>query len=155
MLGIGQLARRTGTCPETIRYFEKEGLLPAPRRSAAGHRRYEAHHETTLTFILRARGLGFRPAEVRQLLEVMSGDHPCGEVRTLARRHLDAIRRRRRALQQMERLLGDLVQHCDERPETARACPVVEKLQEPFRHPAAVTPDPATQPTATTGTATG
>lgn len=130
MIGIGELARITDTCPETIRYFEKQGLLPQTTRSAGGHRLYAKRHEKTLTFILRARKLGFSPDEVRQLLDVIESEEPCGRVREVARQHLAEIRRRRLDLQRMERLLGDLVQRCDKRAPSEVECPVVEKLQE-------------------------
>lgn len=132
MISIGELARLTDTCPENIRYFEKQGLLPRTTRSEGGHRLYTERHEKILTFILRARKLGFSPDEVRQLLTVIESEEPCGQVREVARRHLTDIRRRRLELQRMERMLASLVRRCDERAPTEIDCPVVEKLQEPI-----------------------
>ena len=132
MLGIGQLSRRTGACPETIRYYEKQGMLPAPARSLGGNRLYEEQHERALTFILRARKLGFAPDEVRQLLDLMNGEQPCRQVRQVAREHLEKIRRRRLDLQRLEKLLGNLVNRCDRQTDPDGRCPVVEELQEPL-----------------------
>ncbi len=132
MIGIGELAKQTGTCPETIRYFEKQGMLPAPARSAGGHRVYEESHELALTFILRARELGFSQAEVKQLLSLTQGERPCSHVREVTRQHLDKIRRRRLDLQRLERFLGELIGRCDEQPRAEDCCPVVDALQQPF-----------------------
>ena len=132
MLGIGQLSKRTGACPETIRYYEKEGMLPTPARSLGGNRLYEERHERALTFILRARKLGFSPAEIRQLLGLMQSERPCGQVRDVAKKHLEEIRQRRLDLQRMERFLGELVNRCDKQSAAEGGCPVVDKLQEPL-----------------------
>jgi MerR family mercuric resistance operon transcriptional regulator len=132
MLGIGQLSKRTGACPETIRYYEKQGMLPTPARSVGGNRLYEEHHERALTFILRARKLGFSPGEVRQLLDLMARGHPCIQVREVAGKHLEEIRQRRLDLQRMEKFLGELVNRCDKQSASEDGCPVVDKLQEPL-----------------------
>ena len=69
-LSIGELARKTGVNIETIRYFEKIGMLGAPERTAGGHRVFDDGHLRTLKFIKRARELGFAPKEVRTLLDL-------------------------------------------------------------------------------------
>ena len=132
MPGIGQLSKRTGACSETIRYYERQGMLPTPARSLGGNRLYEERHERALTFILRARRLGFSPAEVRQLLGLMQSERPCGQVRDVAKKHLEGIRQRRLDLQRMERFLGDLVSRCDKHSASEDGCPVVDELQEPL-----------------------
>ena len=71
---IGELARLTGTSAETIRYYEKEGLLPPPARTGANYRSYGVEHRQRLTFIRRARDLGFRLDAVRELLGRLSSN---------------------------------------------------------------------------------
>ncbi len=71
--GIGALSTRTGVNIETIRYYEREGLLPHPPRTAGGHRSYSEDHLKRLTFIRRSRELGFSIAEIRGLLALVDG----------------------------------------------------------------------------------
>src|SRR5579875_1549148 len=90
---IGELSRRTGVNAETIRYYEKVKMLPAPQRTAGGRRVYGPVETRILAFIRRARELGFTPAEVRTLLDLGGpGKASCAEVRTIAMRHLAGIR---------------------------------------------------------------
>ena len=71
--GIGALSAQTGVIIETIRYYEHEGLMPAPPRTAGGHRSYSEDHLKRLTFIRRCRELGFSMAEIRGLLALVDG----------------------------------------------------------------------------------
>ena len=93
-LTIGQLAGQAGVTPETIRYYEREGVLPAPARSGAGsYRRYRAADAERLRFIRRARDLGFSLDEVRELLSLAGTDpsQPCTDVNRIARAHLTQV----------------------------------------------------------------
>jgi DNA-binding transcriptional MerR regulator len=88
-ISIGQLARATGTKTETIRYYERIRLLRAPDRTHANYRSYAGEHVRSLTFIRRARGLGFSIEDVRELLELAGHrERPCAEVDRIAARHL-------------------------------------------------------------------
>ena len=88
-----ELARRTGANFETVRYYEKVGLLPAPPRTASGYRSYDGAHERRLQFVLRARELGFSLEEVRALLRLVDErDQPCAEASRLAAIHLSDVR---------------------------------------------------------------
>jgi MerR family transcriptional regulator, mercuric resistance operon regulatory protein len=93
---IGELSRRTGCNIETIRYYERIGMLPPPPRSASRYRLYEAGDVHRLTFVRRARELGFSLDEVRALLALSAdtGNETCVEVRELAVGHLWMFRRR-------------------------------------------------------------
>ena len=71
--GIGSLSSQTGVKVETIRYYEKEALLPSPPRTAGGHRSYSEDHMKRLTFIRRCRQLGFSMEEIRALLALVDG----------------------------------------------------------------------------------
>ena len=124
-LAIGALSKRTGSKVETIRYYERVGLLPPPARSAAGYRLYGTEHLKRLTFVRRARALGFSIDEVRKLLDL--ADHrqrPCAEARTLAAAHLADVRARIADLQAMERVLGETVARCAD-GRSAR-CPLID-----------------------------
>jgi MerR family mercuric resistance operon transcriptional regulator len=122
-----ELARRTGANLETVRYYEKVGLLPAPPRTASGYRSYEAGHERRLGFVLRARELGFSLEEVRALLRLVDErDQPCAEASRLAATHLSDVRAKIADLRRMERVLKDVVAECGDgsRPD----CPLIEAL---------------------------
>jgi MerR family mercuric resistance operon transcriptional regulator len=127
---IGALSERTGVNIETIRYYERIGLLPAPPRSAGRHRLYDEQHHQRLVFIRRARELGFSLDEVRALLG-LSGGHglTCREVNALTRHHVGSIREKIRDLKRLERTLSDLAARCEgqEVPE----CPILEALGTP------------------------
>ena len=109
-LAIGSLSRQTGSKVETIRYYERIGLLPTPARTASGYRRYDRAHLTRLAFIRRAfirraRALGFSLDEVRTLLRLADErERPCAEVRVVASAHLEDVRAKIADLQAMERV---------------------------------------------------
>ena len=112
---IGELAQRTGCTIETIRYYERVGLLRHPPRSAGRYRLYETEDVRRLAFVRRARELGFTLNEVRTLLALSAdhGDSTCGEVRELAARHLADVRVKIADLRAMERALTEAMRRCD------------------------------------------
>ncbi|MCH7743682.1 MAG: helix-turn-helix domain-containing protein [Proteobacteria bacterium] len=127
-LMMGQVSILNGCNIETIRYYEKEGMLPAPGRSSGGHRLYSTALVQRLRFIRRSRELGFSLAEVRQLLEIVDGEHvSCVKVKEIADAHLVDIREKIVDLQKMETSLARMALQCSGRdvPE----CPIVEVLQ--------------------------
>ncbi len=121
-----QLARRAGCHIETIRHWEKVGLMPPPRRAANGYRVYGEADLARLRFILRARDLGFGSSEIRELLAMAGGEASCAEVAELAARHLAAVRARLRDLARIEAVLADTLARCS--GPDAPACPVLEVL---------------------------
>jgi MerR family transcriptional regulator, mercuric resistance operon regulatory protein len=124
---IGALSRRTGCNVETIRYYEKIGLLPVPPRTEGGHRMYGPAHAMRLAFIRRARELGFRLDVVRALLELGGGRaSACADARRLAASHLADVRARIADLRAMERVLAEAIRQC-EAGETP-GCPLIEAL---------------------------
>jgi MerR family mercuric resistance operon transcriptional regulator len=126
-LTIGALARATGCQVETIRFYELVGLLPAPRRSPGGYRLYGGGHVPRLTFVRRARELGFSLAEVRTMLRLADERaRPCAEVRIVATAHLRDVRARIADLQAMERVLRATVARCARG--TGSDCPLLEAL---------------------------
>jgi len=126
-IAIGGLSKHTGTNVETIRYYERVGLLPVPTRSPGGDRLYGSDHLKRLTFIRRARTLGFSIGEVRTLLRLADErKRPCAEVRVVANAHLKDVRAKIADLRRMERVLKTTVARC---ASGKRAdCPVIEAL---------------------------
>ena len=123
----GQLAQATGCHIETIRYYEKTGMLPDPPRTRAGHRIYARAHVTRLRFILRARELGFSIEDIRGLLGLEDGTTPtCAEVKARTERHLADIRARIADLQRIEAVLASTAAACsgDQVPD----CPVLDTI---------------------------
>ena len=126
-LSIGDLAARTGTKVETIRYYERTRLMPLPARTAGNHRAYAQLHADRLAFIRHSRELGFSLEDVRALLTVSDDPHqPCAAVDAIARRHLGAVRSRIARLQALEAALARMVNECG-RGQVA-TCRVVEVL---------------------------
>lgn len=110
---IGQLAARTGCDPETIRYYERAGILPQPQRAPNNYRDYGSGHLQRLRFVRRCRFLGFSLDEVRRLLELIDGaDYSCAEIEAIGRRHLEDVRGRIADLRMMESSLAELVSGC-------------------------------------------
>jgi len=111
---ICELSRRTGCNIETIRYYERISLLPAPARSAGHYRVYDTADVRRLGFIRRARELGFTLDEVRALLALSANDRQdtCAQVRELAAGHLAEVRAKIADLRAMERVLADAVRRC-------------------------------------------
>ncbi|TXI30399.1 MAG: MerR family transcriptional regulator [Aquipseudomonas alcaligenes] len=108
-LTIGALARDSGVNLETIRFYERSGLLPAPQRSAAGYRHYQQMDVRRLRFIRRGRELGFSLEEIRSLLDLAAHpESPCASADQMVREHLDAIETRIRDLQNMRAELSKL-----------------------------------------------
>ena len=136
---IGALSKRTGSKVETIRFYERIGLLPPPGRTAGGYRRYEHPHLRRLAFIRRARALGFSLNEVRILLTLADErERPCAEVRVVATAHLKDVRAKIADLQTMERVLRATVGRCVRG--TGSHCPVIDALS---REPASIASEAA------------
>jgi len=127
-LSIGELSRGTRVNIETIRYYERIKMLPAPPRTTSGRRIYGPAETRTLTFIRRSRELGFTLDEIRTLLTLSAHDskNTCTEVRDLAARHLADVRAKIADLCAMATVLSDAVRRCDagELP----GCPLIDAL---------------------------
>lgn len=124
---IGEAARRSGVKIETIRFYERSGLLAPPPRTAGGHRVYGSAAAQRLNFIRRARDLGFTLADVRSLLGFVDDkDRSCDEIRVIGTRHLEKVRARLADLRAMERVLDDMVARCQ--GGTVPDCPIIDAL---------------------------
>ena len=110
---IGELGQATGVDVETIRYYEKEGLLPPPARAANGYRAYGAAHLERLSFVRHCRGLDMSLAEIRHLLDFTTRpEADCGEINRLIDAHLGRVRARLKSLHTLEKQLVALRASC-------------------------------------------
>lgn len=126
-LTISRLAAAAGVNFETVRYYERIGLMPPPARTASGHRVYEVAHIRRLTFIRRARELGFRIEDIRALLALAEPSHAsCAQAQEIAQAHLDDVRAKLADLAKLERILARAVARCSGGP--APSCPVLDML---------------------------
>jgi MerR family mercuric resistance operon transcriptional regulator len=126
-LTIGMLSKQTGHKIETIRYYEHMGLLPAPRRTAGGHRLYQQAYVKRLMFIRRTRALGFSVAEVKTFLRLADQrKRPCAEVQALAATHLEDVKGRIADLRAMEQVLVDTIARCE--AGGGSHCPIIDAL---------------------------
>ena len=126
-LPIGELSRRSGVNIETIRYYERIKMLPAPPRTQGGRRIYGAHELRLLVFVRRARELGFSLDEIRALIRLGGPEKAsCRDVRAIAAHHLEDIRAKLRDLRKLERLLASTLARCSGK--TAPDCPVLDIL---------------------------
>ena len=126
---IGELAHRTGIPVETIRYYEKEGLLPEPARSDGNYRLYGPEHLKQLQFIRHCRNLDMSLDEVRALLRLRSSPaEECGDVNALLDEHLGHVMRRIKELRGLERELKALRERCASATDTAH-CGILSELE--------------------------
>ncbi len=127
---IGELSRRTRCNIETIRYYERIGLMRAPPRLGR-YRSYGAEDVDRLGFVRRARELGFTLNEVRALFGLAAGGQAsCAEARDLAASHLKDVRARISDLRRMERVLAETVRACEAGDDTG--CPLIAALSRPI-----------------------
>lgn len=131
ILTIGKISKDSGTPIETIRFYEREGLLPEAPRTESGYRLYDDAAPKRLRFISRAKALGFTLAEIREILNLQ--DSPASnragrsEVKAITERKLEDIERKIADLQRMQAVLSKLASECSGRGGTAH-CPIIETL---------------------------
>jgi MerR family mercuric resistance operon transcriptional regulator len=129
---IGGLARAGGVNVETIRFYQRRGLLPEPKRQRGSVRRYTAADVARVRFIKSAQRLGFSLDEVADLLRLEDGTR-CDEARALAESKLAVVRTRLADLQRIERVLTDLIARCGQAGVQVR-CPLIDSLQHGLAH---------------------
>lgn len=124
---IGELAKATGTKVETVRYYEQTGLLPAPARTQGNYRTYSGEHLARLSFIRRARDLGFSIEQVRALLDLSDDQsRDCATVDQIASEHLREVDRKIADLTALRRELSAVIASCD--GGTVAECRIIEAL---------------------------
>ena len=124
---IGDLARRTSVNIETIRYYERVGLMPRPKRTSGRQRIYDESDLRTLRFIRKARELDFHIEDTRALLACRGADEACADVKVIAQRHLERVRAEMRRAFEVESILADAVRRCPGGP--ASACTILKVLE--------------------------
>lgn len=133
---IGEVARRVGILIDTVRYYERNGLLPPPARRASGYRDYHDSDIARLNFVLRAKALGFTLIEIRELLDLSdAAEGDMGNIRELAASKLQDIEQRIGQLARVRDALKGLVEACPGRGHVS-GCPIrsaLFDLQEPIR----------------------
>ncbi|MBW4707956.1 helix-turn-helix domain-containing protein [Roseobacter sp. YSTF-M11] len=113
MIAIGEAARQSGVSIETIRYYERERVVPAPRRAANGRRVYSDKEVGRLRFIRRCRDLGFSISEAKGLLSLSEGENSnCAKVKEIGTAHLNAVRCKIAELTALEAALEELTANC-------------------------------------------
>tara|TARA_R110002096_G_scaffold342549_5_gene535560 strand:- start:7206 stop:7652 length:447 start_codon:yes stop_codon:yes gene_type:complete len=129
-LTIGQLARESGAGVETLRFYERQKLLPEPPRDAqSGYRRYPASAADRVRFILRAKELGFTLSDIRELLELRArASNPCERVRAIAAGKMREIEAKIRSLRSIQRALKKLSESCAESAD--EECPILAHLDQ-------------------------
>ena len=132
---IGELAKATGTPVETIRFYEREGVLVSPTRTQANYRVYEQAHADRLGFVRHCRSLDMTLDEIRVLLRFKDApSEDCGEVNALLDEHINHVALRIRELRALEKDLRALRCMCDER-HAAKDCGILQELTQASRRP--------------------
>lgn len=131
LLKIGGLAKQTGARVETIRYYEREGLLPAPTRSEGNYRLYGATHVERLQFIRDCRSLDMTLDEIRNLLSFRDApDESCNQVNLLLDRHIEHVGQRIYELKALQKQLKALRSTCHS-AQAAKDCEILQTLAAP------------------------
>jgi MerR family copper efflux transcriptional regulator len=128
-LKIGELAEQGQVNLQTIRYYEREGLLPKPPRLASGYRVFSSDAVRRVRFIKRAQELGFSLREIKELLAIrLDPERDCSAVRKLAKAKVTDIEQKIRTLQAMQKVLGKLATACPGRGPLSE-CPILESFE--------------------------
>jgi MerR family mercuric resistance operon transcriptional regulator len=128
-LTTGQLAKKAEVNIETIRYYERKGLIPKPHRRDSGYRQYPEEMITRILFIKHAKTLGFSLKEIKELLSLKHDPKtPCSEVRNRAQSKIEDIDGKIRTLQKMKKALSKLTKSCTGSG-PAKECPILETLK--------------------------
>ena len=128
-LTIGRVARGAGIAIDTVRYYERQGLLEKPERTSSGYRQYPASAVARLRFIRQAKELGFSLREIRELLALrVDARKTCGDVKKRALRKIADVEHRIAQLERMRRALARLASQCSGAGPTSR-CPILEALE--------------------------
>ncbi len=125
----GEVAERADVNPETLRYYEREELIPKPRRSDGGIRLYDDHYVDRLRFIQRAKELGFTLAEIKGLLNLrVDEEATCRDVKAQAEDKLDEVEAKIQDLKRIRNALDTLAEACDGTTKPTSDCPILEAM---------------------------
>ena len=133
MVTIGASSKQTGCHIETVRYYERIGVLFKPPRTEGGHRLYGKEQIKRLMFVRRSRELGFSLGEIRTLLKLVDGkQYTCREVKALMEEHLGDIKKKISDLKRLQKTLADISSQCE--GGMVPECPIIDALFEE-KHP--------------------
>lgn len=124
---VGQVARLAGVGVETVRFYEKNGLLEEPARRPSGYREYDEETVNRLRFIQRAKELGFTLSEIKELLSLRCSERPCNDVKERAEAKIAEIEAKVAMLLRMKEVLGRLASSCCVQSDKSR-CPILDAL---------------------------
>jgi Hg(II)-responsive transcriptional regulator len=125
----GDVAEKADVNPETLRYYEREELIPKPRRSDGGIRLYDESYVERLRFIRRAKELGFTLAEIKGLLELrVEEGATCRDVKARAETKIEEVEARIRDLRRIRDALSQLADSCDREDKPTSECPILDAL---------------------------
>jgi len=128
-LTIGKVAHSAGLAIDTVRYYEREGLLEKPARTASGYRHYTPEAVARLRFIRQAKDLGFSLSEIKELLALrVTPGKSCADVKARAEAKIADVEQRVATLMRMKRALAKLASSCSGRGPTSE-CPILEALE--------------------------
>jgi MerR family mercuric resistance operon transcriptional regulator len=126
---IGEVASRADVNKETVRYYEKRGLIPKPDRRRSGYRIFTHRHIDQIRFIKRAQELGFTLSEIKELLELrLDGDSSCEQVREKAELKLGEVKQKIKDLKNIKEVLGELIEAC-KADGTTEECVILNALE--------------------------
>ena len=126
---VSELAAQVGVNPQTVRYYEREGLLEKPQRTESGYRDYDASALDRLRFIGDAKEIGFTLKQIRQLLGLdAEAPQSCGRVEAMIGERLEELEARLKSMRRMKKLLKELQTMCQQRPPES-TCPILETLE--------------------------
>jgi MerR family Zn(II)-responsive transcriptional regulator of zntA len=129
-LSVGELARTAGVHTETIRFYEREGLMPEPDRTSGGHRKFAADDLARLHFIQRAKACGFTLREVKELLYLRESDlATCTDVREKAEQKLAETERKLKSLAELRKHLKKLINDCPGGDVGVDCCNIIKDLE--------------------------
>ena len=132
MVTIGVLSKQTGCHIETIRYYERIGILSKPPRTEGGYRMYEREQIKRLMFVRRSRELGFSLEEIRTLLKLVDGKrYTCEEVKAVTDRHVEDVRKKISDLRRLQKTLSTISSECE--GGLVPDCPIIDALLEEKR----------------------
>jgi len=125
----GQLAKTSGVNPETIRYYEKLGLLPKPLRTESGYRLFSEEDIKRIKFIKRAKELGFTLKEIKELLQLrFETEGECSEVREIAEIKLKDVQKKIEDLEKIKSILEELINQCPSKGSILK-CPIISSIE--------------------------
>lgn len=126
---IGELAEKADVSVDTIRYYEREGLIEPVSVRDSGYREFDKNSVETIRFVVRAKDLGFSLKEIRNLLTLKNNpDTRCGEVKALAEKKLADVTAKIKSLQAMKKDLTGLLNECTDAAASVTSCPIVDSL---------------------------